>query len=118
MDKKIKLLEDISEDRKNLFRINEEIEGLNKAVSFWKIFLFPLVISFIVFLLGGQMGLSDGQKIGIFIITFALALIILTRRSKKIISQEKEILIEKRKNIQHEIFEKTKRLREDGKDLS
>ena len=118
MDKKKKLLEDISEDRKKLFRINEEIEGLDKAVPFWKIFLFPLVISFIVFLLAGQMGLSDGQKIGIFIITFALALIILTRRSRKIISQEKEILIEKRKNIQHEIFEKTKKLREDGKDLS
>ncbi|WP_105301786.1 hypothetical protein [Anaerococcus marasmi] len=113
MDKKKKILEDISEDRKKLFRINEEIEGLNKEVSFWKIFLFPLLISLIVFLLAGQMGLSDGQKIGIFIITFALALILLTRRSKKIISQEKEILIEKRKNIQHEIFEKTKRLRED-----
>lgn len=113
MDKKKKLLEDIKEDRKKLFRINEEIEGLDKAVSFWKIFLFPLVISFIVFLLAGQMGLSDGQKIGIFIITFALALILLTRRSRKIISQEKEILIEKRKEIQHEIFEKTKRLRDD-----
>ncbi len=113
MDKKKKLLEDIKEDRKKLFRINEEIEGLDKAVSFWKIFLFPLVISFIILLLVRQMGLSDGQKIGIFIITFALALILLTRRSRKIISQEKEILIEKRKNIQHEIFEKTKRLRDD-----
>ena len=113
MDKKKKLLEDIKEDRKKLFRINEEIEGLDKKVSFWKIFLFPLAISLIIFILAGQLGLSDGQKIGIFIITFALALILLTRRSKKIISQEKEILIEKRKNIQHEIFEKTKLLREE-----
>lgn len=113
MDKKKKLLEDISEDRKKLFRINEEIEGLDKAVSFWKIFLIPLLISFIILLPARQMGLSDGQKIGIFIITFALALILLTRRSRKVISQEKEILIEKRKEIQHEIFEKTKRLRED-----
>lgn len=113
MDDKEKILQDISEDRKKLFRINEEIEGLDKKVSFWKIFLFPLAISLIIFILAGQLGLSDGQKIGIFIITFALALIILTRRSKKIISQEKEILIEKRKNIQHEIFEKTKLLREE-----
>lgn len=113
MDDKEKILKDISEDRKKLFRINEEIEGLDKAISFWKIFLFPLVISLIIFILAGQLGLSDGQKIGIFIITFALALILLTRRSRKIISQEKEILIEKRKNIQHEIFEKTKLLREE-----
>ena len=113
MDDKEKILKDISEDRKKLFRINEEIEGLDKKVSFWKIFLFPLAISLIIFILAGQLGLSDGQKIGIFIITFALALILLTRRSKKIISQEKEILIEKRKNIQHEIFEKTKLLREE-----
>ncbi|MCI5971715.1 MAG: hypothetical protein MRZ08_01635 [Anaerococcus sp.] len=113
MDDKEKILKDISEDRKKLFRINEEIEGLDKKVSFWKIFLFPLAISFIILLLVGQMGLSDGQKIGIFIITFALALILLTRRSRKIISQEKEILIEKRKNIQHEIFEKTKLLKEE-----
>lgn len=113
MDDKEKILQDISEDRKKLFRINEEIEGLDKKVSFWKIFLFPLAISLIIFILAGQLGLSDGQKIGIFIITFALALILLTRRSKKIISQEKEILIEKRKNIQHEIFEKTKLLREE-----
>ncbi len=113
MDDKEKILKDISEDRKKLFRINEEIEGLDKKVSFWKIFLFPLAISLIIFILEGQLGLSDGQKIGIFIITFALALILLTRRSKKIISQEKEILIEKRKNIQHEIFEKTKLLREE-----
>ncbi len=113
MDDKEKILQDISEDRKKLFRINEEIEGLDKKVSFWKIFLFPLAISLIIFILAGQLGLSDGQKIGIFIITFALALILLTRISKKIISQEKEILIEKRKNIQHEIFEKTKLLREE-----
>ena len=113
MDDKEKILQDISEDRKKLFRINEEIEGLDKKVSFWKIFLFPLAISLIIFILAGQLGLSDGQKIGIFIITFALALILLTRRSRKIISQEKEILIEKRKNIQHEIFEKTKLLREE-----
>lgn len=113
MDDKEKILKDISEDRKKLFRINEEIEGLDKKVSFWKIFLFPLAISLIIFILAGQLGLSDGQKIGIFIITFALALILLTRRSKKIISQEKEILIEKRKNIQHEIFEKTKLLRQE-----
>lgn len=113
MDDKEKILQDISEDRKKLFRINEEIEGLDKKVSFWKIFLFPLAISLIIFILAGQLGLSDGQKIGIFIITFALALILLTRRSRKIISQEKEILIEKRKNIQHEIFEKTKLLRQE-----
>lgn len=113
MDDKEKILKDISEDRKKLFRINEEIEGLDKAISFWKIFLFPLVISLIIFILAGQLGLSDGQKIGIFIITFALALILLTRRSRKVISQEKEILIEKRKNIQHEIFEKTKLLRQE-----
>lgn len=113
MDDKEKILQDISEDRKKLFRINEEIEGLDKTISFWKIFLFPLAISLIIFILAGQLGLSDGQKIGIFIITFALALILLTRRSRKVISQEKEILIEKRKNIQHEIFEKTKLLREE-----
>lgn len=118
MDRKKKLLEDINEDRKKLFRINEEIEGLDKTASFWKIFLIPLIISFIILLPAGQMGLSDGQKIAIFIITFALALIILTKRSRKIISQEKEILIEKRKNIQHEIFEKTKSLREDDIEIS
>ncbi|WP_276880920.1 hypothetical protein [Anaerococcus tetradius] len=103
-----KILDEIMEDRNKLLKINKEIEGINKSIPFWKIFAIPLFISLLVFALSFKFSFTDSQRIGIFMVLFALTLVIFTLNTRKNIRIQKDILIDERKKLQHKIFEKTK----------
>ncbi|WP_276882296.1 hypothetical protein, partial [Anaerococcus tetradius] len=65
-------------------------------------------ISLLVFALSFKFSLTDSQRIGIFMVLFALTLVVFTINTRKNIRIQKDILIDERKKIQHKIFEKTK----------
>ena len=92
----------IAKKQKELLNLNEKINEGHQP-SFLISFLRPLGFGIFGLILGHFLGFSDSQKIGALFGFYFLSLFIFTIRDKKKIEKEKEKLIEKRLEMQREI---------------
>lgn len=112
MENREKLLEDIMKDRKILEDIQVELNSLDKNLPFTKLFFIPLGISLGVLLVSQLLPFAKDQAMAIFIITFVASLSFITIRARAKMRDNKESLITRRKEVQHRLVEKSRRLKE------
>lgn len=111
MQEKELLMDEILELREKLKEKNEMISNLGKRVSFFQLFIIPLIIAGLTTLIIRQIPISDNQSVGFFIVIFIVSISIATIINKKKIANRKQELINERIAIQKALVKK-------GKDLS
>lgn len=117
MENREKLLEDIMKDRKILEDIQVELNSLDKNLPFTKLFFIPLGLSLGVLLVSQILPFAKNQAMAIFIITFMASLSFITIRARAKMRDNKESLIGRRKEVQHRLVEKSKRLKDLGEEV-
>ena len=110
MDQKKKLTDEILKLREELKEKNEMINNLGKSVSFFQLFVIPLIASAISTLIVKQFSLTTNQSVGFFIVIFILSLIFVTMINKNKLAKRKDELIKERLAIQKELVAKGKEL--------
>lgn len=103
----------IIEKQKELLNINNKInEGLKP--SFPKLFIGPFTLGVLGFLLARLLKLSDTKSIAFIIVGYLIGLVTLTIRENKRIEKEKTELINQRLNLQKEIVELIREMKNEG----
>lgn len=110
MDQKKKLTDEILKLREELKEKNEMINNLGRSVSFFQLFVIPLIASAIATLIIKQFSLTTNQSVGFFIVIFILSLIFVTMINKNKLAKRKDELIKERMAIQKELVAKGKEL--------
>ena len=110
MDQRQILLEEISTLRVKLKEKNDMIKNLGESVSFFNLFIIPLIAAAIGTFLVSKLSLSANQSVGFFIFSFILAMAFVSFLNKKKLKKRKDDLISQRLVIQKELVKKSKDL--------